>query len=85
LVVTFDQPLVDDAAIDTANWTVRIADVTRTVVLAEVSAGIVVLQLAVGAADPGDDVVSFDPPPDDVIGASGLLPAPGFTDFPVTI
>lgn len=35
-----------------------------------------------GGADPGPDVVSYSPPPFDVIGPGG--PAAAFTDFPLT-
>jgi hypothetical protein len=42
------------------------------------------LTLAAPMLDPGPDVVSYDPPPFDVVSVGGLVPAPAFTDFPVT-
>jgi hypothetical protein len=85
LAVTFDQPLLNNPAIDTGNWTVRIGDFNRTVPAAQISAGIVVLMLNIGGADVGIDRVSFSPPPDDVLCASGAYAAPAFVDFPVTL
>ncbi len=83
LVVTFDQPLAPDT-LDITNWFMR-ADNEAFPVTSAISAGsIVTLVGGIGSADVGDDVVTYTPPPFDVIGMNALE-AIAFADFPITL
>lgn len=86
--VTFSHPLLLDLAGDTANWFVRVANVERTVMGVTIGAGpgnnrVDLTTLAAGA-DFGPDVVSFSPPPFDVVSDTVKpQPAPAFADLPL--
>jgi hypothetical protein len=82
VVVQFDRPLQADPALDVANWTVRLGNFLQVVSSAVAAGSIVTLQRTNGPGQPGADVVSFAPPPDDVISAAGL-PAAAFSDLPI--
>lgn len=69
---------------DVGNWFVRYADEVYTVGAAVESSGKVRLSVSNPIADVGADVVSFSPPPFDVVSVGGLLPAAAFADYPIT-
>lgn len=84
VVVTFSHPLVDAASIDVTNWFVRENNLDMTVTIAKIVAGVVELTLGSVVADIGPDVVSFTPPPSDVLSdTTRQVAAPGFADFPL--
>jgi hypothetical protein len=83
--MTFDRDLIDVVALDTANWAVRFNDFTYTVTAAECVGAAVTLALTQGGADPGADVVSYTPPPNDLLTLMNELPVLAFADFPVTV
>ena len=84
VTITFSHPLVDVPAINLDNWFVRETNLDKTVTAASVVGGVVELTLGSVAADVGPDVVSFTPPPSDVLSdTTKQIPAPGFTDFPL--
>lgn len=80
--VTFDGPLVNDAAINLANWTVRFAGLAKPVNVASIQGGVVVLMVGVGDPTMDPDGLSFAPPPFDLTTAPGGRAAP-FADFPL--
>lgn len=82
--VVFSVPLVD-MGLFTHNWTARINGHVRDIITAVVTGSTVLLGSTQGVADPGPDVVSFDPPPFDLVSEGGLVPAPAFTDYPVVV
>ncbi len=84
VVVTFNQLLVADPALNVPNWTAT-WDTTNWVPTAAAAVGAtVVLTGARGTPNVTDSLVHFAPPPDDVIGLVGLLTAPAFVDLPLT-
>ncbi|MBA7673280.1 hypothetical protein ES703_81474 [subsurface metagenome] len=82
-VITFTD-LIAAGALNNNNWFVRHANAIHVVTGANVFEGTVVLSTVPGVADPGPDVVSFDPPPFDVISDRTGLAALAFADFPLT-
>lgn len=80
--VTFDQVL-GPGVLDNANWFVRVGNFSRGVATATVVPPSVVRLTTVGfGPDAGPDIVSYSPPPFDVIGSGG--PAVAFADYPIT-
>lgn len=86
--VVFNHRLLPDAALNTDNWFVRFNNFSLNIVLARIAPAtpfIVRLTISGQAINMGPDVVSFFPPPFDVISDTVVeVPAPGFTDFPLT-
>lgn len=80
--IDFDANLIDNPALAVANWTVRYLGNNYTVSAAAADGIVVTLTVAVGAPDPGLDIVSFTPPPHDLISANGR-PVLEFIDFPL--
>ncbi len=82
--VTFDQDLVIGPLEDSL-WTWRSNNRAFEALNAEVNAGAVVelTGLDVGP-DVGPNVISFSPPPFDVLSLGTGLPAAAFVDFPLT-
>lgn len=70
--------------LDAGNWFFRYGGFSYTVTAAVESSGRVRLSLSAPMLDAGPDVVSYAPPPFDVLSLGGLVPAPAFADFPVT-
>lgn len=85
VTVTFCHNLVP-GVIDPTNWSGRFAARLFTAGSAVVTfAGVALINLVLGAADPGPDVVTFAPPPFDLLSDTARqIPAPAFTDFPIT-
>lgn len=83
-IVSFSHNILD-TALQRANWFVRRTNVLRAVDAATVQpGGDVRLQTSVGAADTGPDVVSYSPPPFDVVSDTAVqVPAEAFADFPL--
>ncbi len=86
--VVFNHPL-KDGLLDKTNWSVRFGDERFTMSDANVSEFVpnqVNLSYDLpGAPDVGPDVVSYTPPPSDVISDTARqIPAPGFLNFPMT-
>lgn len=84
MVINFDKDLVGVGALDLANWTVRWNNLVWTVSAALAVGNQVQLAGAAGAGNPGADVVSFAPPPFDVLTLENDRPVVAFTDFPLT-
>ena len=84
IVVTFNQSLVADPAIDFANWTATWNTNNWVPTAAAVVGSTVVLTGAIGTPNITDDLVHFAPPPFDVLCSAGLLPAAAFVDLPLT-
>jgi len=84
LVITFGEALFPDPAVDLLNWSVRHNNTTWDVTAAAVSGSVVTLTGFAGLANPGANVVSFAPPPFDVITSLSGLPVLPFADYPVT-
>ncbi|MBA7570165.1 hypothetical protein ES708_11912 [subsurface metagenome] len=82
-IVYFTVP-IKSADLSVGNWFVRHGGMEWAVTPAIASAGHVRLTLGGPMANPGADVVSFSPPPFDVVSIGGLVPAPAFADFPLT-
>lgn len=83
LTMTFSIP-IEDAQLETPNWVVRHNNINFTVFSAEATGGRILLGLISGLPSIGPDVVSYSPPPHDVVSAVGHVPAPAFADFPIT-
>ena len=84
VTVTFSHPLVNSPAIDPTNWFVRETNLDKSVSAAAVVGGVVVLTLAGVTPDMGPPVVSFTPPPFDVLSDTAVqVPAAAFSDFPL--
>lgn len=83
--LTFSHPLVPLAGGDVGNWFVRERGDQRPVTMVTINPGNIVLLTAGAIANPGDDVVSYSPPPFDVVSDTARqIPAAAFTDFPLT-
>ena len=83
--VGFDPDILNEPAIDTANWLVRWNNINRVVNTADITGSSVNLAVVAGGADPGIDRVAYAPPPFDVITSAGGNPVQAFTDFPLTL
>lgn len=83
LIVTFDEPLIAAPFLVAANWTIRLNGYLQQFGSGSASGDVVTINRTDNVVDPGPDVVSFTPPPFDVVGVSGV-PAPAFLGFPVT-
>ena len=81
--IDFSEPLLPDASINFANWPIRWTGNAYNVTAAEVSGSTVVLEVEADIPDPGADVVSYTPPPADVITLGSGIPVALFTDFPL--
>lgn len=77
-------PIVDAPVLDVANWWARINNKLQVVSAVNAVANVVTLSVTDGAVDVGPDVVSYRPPPYDVVGTNGV-PAPAFEDYPVVV
>jgi hypothetical protein len=84
IVVTFNQPLVVDPALDFANWTATWDGDDWDSTAAASIGSTVVITGAIGAPHVASDLVHFAPPPDDVIGLVGALAAAAFNDLTLT-
>lgn len=71
-------------ALDVGNWFVRHGGQAWTVTGVAGGALGVTVVLAGSVPDVGPDVVSYSPPPFDVLSAGGLVPAPAFADYAIT-
>lgn len=84
--VEFQHPLIP-GSLDPANWFVRWLNRSRFVDAALVAPGnplAVAFTTSGSGVDVGPDVVSYSPPPFDVISATArAVPAPAFSDFPL--
>ena len=84
--VEFDRFLTS-GPLDVSNWFVRYGGLSKTVNAADAEGhvpGILDLYLlAGGVPNPGPDVVSYSPPPFDVVSRTGI-PAAAFADYPIT-
>lgn len=82
-LVTFSHSIRPDS-LDTGNWFVRFANQSYPVTGAIVIAGKVQLTFAAPIIDLGPNVVSYSPPPFDVISNTAKpVPAGAFTDYPL--
>lgn len=83
VIVIFDRPLATVPILNIANWAVRLAGVAQFVNAAAAAGYCVSLATTPGFPDPGPDVVSYSPPPFDVVGAH-TVPVAAFTALPIT-
>jgi hypothetical protein len=83
LLLTFDQVLVA-GSLNLGNWSVFWGGRVYSVASASASADQVIITGSQASTFPFPDQVSFSPPPFDVVGASGGLPAAAFSAFPIT-
>jgi len=85
--IDFDRPLVP-GVLNLANWSVRHSNTRYAMFDAGVGPfqpeSVVIHYIPPGVPDPGPDVVTYSPPPFDVVGDPDLVPAAAFTDFPIT-
>lgn len=84
--VQFDRDL-EVGLLDPANWFVRFQNLERPVILPQVpplGPDFVNMSTGIVVPDPGPDVVSYSPPPFDVISDTfNPTPADAFADFPL--
>ena len=84
-IVTFSHPLLPVAPGDNDNWFVRRLNTQRPVTFVTILGNQVTLLTAGAIANPGDDVISYSPPPFEVVSNTARqIPAPAFADFPLT-
>lgn len=84
-LVTFNHDLVV-GLFDTGNWFVRMTNLERIVGTVQIFPGAqteVLLSTFIGPADMGPDVVTYTPPPSDIVSDFGFVPADPFADFPL--
>lgn len=82
--MTFDRPLIGGVS-NKNNWFVRQNNFKQPVQAPPIIAGNQVTALTnFPVLDIGPDVVTFTPPPFDVVATNGL-PAAAFADFPLTV
>lgn len=83
LEVTFSEAIAS-SGYDVSPWFVRIGNNQRGVdSIEEVIGPTVTLQLSGSLANPGPNIVSYSPPPEDLVTDPGGDPVPGFTNFPI--
>ncbi len=86
LDLTFSHPIRVAAPLDTGNWFIRFSGRSQTVIAASAVGGIVRVLTSGIVSNPGPNVVSFSPPPFDVISDTVRpLRAEAFTDFPIHV
>ena len=85
LVVTFDRQLFPNPTPSPSNWIIRYNNQLRTVTSGNAVGFTLTLNLTPGGADVGADVVTFDPPPFDILDLFTLEQVAAFADFPVTL
>jgi hypothetical protein len=83
VLVTFDKPLVA-GVLNAGNWFVRVGGNSYGITSAISLIPAVLLTLGAPVLNPGPNVVSYSPPPFDVLSSGSLVPAEAFSDFPVT-
>ena len=84
LTVTFSH-LILPAVLDVPNWTGRWNNQAMSVQTVAVVAGAIQIAFLPGIAFPGPDVITYSPPPFDVISDTFKpTPADAFADFPIT-
>lgn len=85
IFITFNHPILN-LPMTPAPWFVRSGNVIRTVnTVSQFAIREVRLLTTPGAADPGPDIVSYTPPPADVISDTARqIAAPPFLAFPIT-
>lgn len=84
LTVDFDQDLVTVPVLDTGNWTAIINNIRRTCLAASSLGPTVTLTMKTSTPQVSPNVVTFLPPPHDVVGLLNGLPAQFIINFPVT-
>jgi hypothetical protein len=82
VTVTFSCPLIS-RSLDATNWFVRVGNVRYGAIGASSAGDHVTLVVIADGANVGADVVSFTPPPFDVVSAVGGVQAAAFADFPL--
>lgn len=84
--VTFSHRIVE-GALDPLNWFVRFDGLRRDILTVTVALpGTVVIRTTFTAIDAGPDIVSYSPPPLDVISNTARrIPAAAFADFPLHV
>lgn len=80
---TFDQPL-QPAVLDFGNWAMNATDTIFLPSSASSSGSVISGASAASIISPGPDVITYTPPPFDVLSVPGL-PAVAFTDFPLVV
>lgn len=85
LVVTFDQQLVPKALGAGGPWTIRTSNMARGVLTKTMSGATATLTCSAGIPDAGPDLVDYHPPPNNIEGLVGTLPAAAFDLTPTVI
>ena len=83
LQLTLSEPVQANPSLSILNWFLRIGPNRRTVTSASAVASSVLIATSPGPVDPGPQVISFSPPPFDVLSVPGM-PMLAFAGFPVT-
>jgi hypothetical protein len=81
--VFFDRALGTNPTCDTGNWFLRLGGFAQTVTGVNMAPVAVAIARTNGPANPGPDIVSYSPPPDDIVGGDGT-PVAAFSNLPVT-
>ncbi len=80
----FDQPLTAAPVLNLPNWYVAWGGLERQPTAAAASGRRVVISLSAAGEPPIDNVVSFSPPPFDVL-SRWLVPAAAFANYPLRL
>ncbi len=85
LTVAFSHPVRFHTPNATASWFLRAGNLRWTIASVSVGPLVVLIAVTPGVGDPGPNVCSYSPPPVDVVSDTARpIPAPAFSDFPVT-
>ena len=69
--------------LDGANWYVRYANNSRVIDAVSAADDVVTISLGFGLADAGPNVVSYSPPPHDLVSLHGGEPVAAWADWPI--
>ena len=82
--VIFSEFVVTNPTLNFANWRVRHNSLEYNTIGAQSGGSGVILDLEADQAVPPGDVVSYAPPPADLLTLGSGIPVALFTDFPIT-
>jgi len=80
--ITMSGPVVPGAP-HRANWYVRYSNNSRIIDAVSADGSVVTISLGFGSADPGPNVVSYSPPPHDLVSLYGGEPVAAWADWPI--
>jgi hypothetical protein len=79
-----DEALTTEPVLDTSQWEVRYNNNAYAITGVETAGTLCTVSVAVGGSDPGPDIVTFAPPPIDLVTLLSNLPVLAFTNYPLT-